>query len=92
MEQKDIKQASMTFTSIYAASKVTGISNNALRNACNKNNEKITKRKGEFTGYKIEWYNICRRCDPSTPRKSKGEVKDYVMPIWRWDENKHMTI
>ena len=29
-----IKQYPMTFTSLYAASKVTGISNNALRNAC----------------------------------------------------------
>ena len=71
MEQKDIKQAPMglqdmglqrgpmTFTSLYAASKVTGISNTTLRNACYKNNEKITRRKGEFTRYKIEWYNIC---------------------------------
>ena len=57
MEQKDIKQAPMgrqdpeplwgpmTFTSLYTASKVTGISNNTLRNTCNKNNEKITRRK-----------------------------------------------
>ena len=88
MERKDIKQAPvgpqdpgplqgpMTFTSLYTASEVTGISNNALRNACDKNNEKITRRKGEFTRYKIEWYNICRQCDPSTPRKSRAEVKD----------------
>ena len=55
MERKYIKQAPiMTFTSLYVASKVTGISNNALRNACNKNNEKITRRKGEFARYKIE--------------------------------------
>ena len=74
IERKDIKQTPMTFTSLYAASKVTRISNNAMRNACDKNNEKITRRKGEFARYKIEWYNICRRCDPSPPKKSKGEV------------------
>ena len=55
IERKDIRQAPMTFTSLYAASKVTGISNNALRNACDKNNEKITRRKGKFVRYKIEW-------------------------------------
>ena len=59
MERKDIKQAPMTFTSLYVASKVTGISNNTLRNACDKNNKKITTRNGEFARYKIEWYNIC---------------------------------
>ena len=42
MEREDIKGAPMTFTSLYMASKVTGISNNALRNACEKNNKKIT--------------------------------------------------
>ena len=42
IERKDIKQAPMTFTSLYAASMLTGISNNALRNTCNENNEKIT--------------------------------------------------
>ena len=76
----------MTFTSLYAASKVTGISNNALRNACKKNNEKITRRKGEFARYETKWYNICRRCDPS-PKKSKGEVEGYVMPRRDWDIN-----
>ena len=48
MERKDIKQYPKTFTSLYGASKVTGISNNALRNACEKNNKVITRRKGEF--------------------------------------------
>ena len=42
MERKDITGAPVTFTSLYVASKVTGISNNALRNACEKNNKKIT--------------------------------------------------
>ena len=59
MERKDIKHYPMTFTSLYTASKVTGISNNALRNACEKNNKKITRRKGESARYEIEWYNIC---------------------------------
>ena len=59
MERKDIKGAPVTFTSLYVASKVTGISNNALRNACEKNNKKITQKKGEFARYEIEWYNVC---------------------------------
>ena len=33
MEREDIKGVPMTFTSLYMASKVTGISNNAFRNA-----------------------------------------------------------
>ena len=100
MERKDmgpqgpgcspIKQYPMTFTSLYQASKVTGISNNALRNACEKNNKVITRKKGEFAKYEIEWFHICRQCDPSPPKKSKGEVEGYVMPIWSWDENNHL--
>ena len=93
MERKDIKQYPKTFTFLYSASKVTEISNNALRNACEKNNKVITRRKGEFTKYKIEWFHICCQCDPSPPKKSKGEVVGgYVMPIWRWDENNHSVL
>ena len=92
MERKDIKQYPKTFTSLYMASKVTGISNNALRNACEKNNKVMTRRKGEFTRYKIEWFHICHQCDPSPPKKSKGEVDGYVMPIWSWDENNHLKL
>ena len=92
IEGRNIKQYPMTFTSPYAASKVTGISNNTLRNACEKNNKVITRRKGEFAKYKIEWYNICHQCDPSPLKKSKGEVGGYVMPIWRWDENNHLVL
>ena len=65
MEQKDIKQYPMTFTSLYQASKVTGMSNNALRNACEKDSKVITRRKGEFAKYEIEWFYICHKCDPS---------------------------
>ena len=92
IERKDIKQYPMTFTSLYAASKVTGISNNALRNACEKNNKVITRRKGEFAKYKIEWFHICHQCDPSPPKKSKGEIGGYIMPIWRWDENNQLVL
>ena len=87
IKRKDIKQYPMAFTSLYAASKVTGISNNALRNACETNNKKITRRKGEFAMYQIDWFNICHQCDPSPPKKSKGEVEGYVMPRWDWDIN-----
>ena len=81
----------MTFTSLYVASKVTGISNNTSRNACEKNNKVITRRKGEFTKYEINWFHICHKCDLSPPKKSKGEVEGYVMPIWSWDENNHLV-
>ena len=53
MEWKDIMGSDMTFTSLYVASKVTGISNNALRNACEKNNKKITRRKADFARYQL---------------------------------------
>ena len=44
----------ITFTSLYVASKVTGISNNTyIEERYNKNNEKITRRKGEFARYKM---------------------------------------
>ena len=82
MERKDIKGSPMTFTSLYVASKLTGISNNTLRNAYKKNNKKITKRKGEFARYQIDWFHICRQCDPSPLKKSKGAVESYVMPVW----------
>ena len=92
MELKDIKQYPMNFTSLYQASKVTGISNNALRNACDKNNKVITRRKGEFARYQIDWFKICHQCDPSPPKKSKGEVEGDVMPIWSWDEKSHLKL
>ena len=92
MGQKDIKQYPMVFTSLYQASKVMGISNNALRNACKKNNKVITQRKGEFARYQLDWFNIRRKCDPSPPKKSKGEVEGYGMPIWSWDENNHLKL
>ena len=82
MEREDIKGAPMTFTSLYMASKVTGISNNALRNACEKNNKEITQRKGEFARYKIGWFSICCQCDPCPPKKSKGVVESYIIPRW----------
>ena len=91
MERKDIKQYPKAFTSLYAASKVTGISNNALRNACEKNNKVLTRRKGEFAKYEIEWFYICHKWYPSPARKSKGEV-GYVMPIWSWDENNNLVL
>ena len=92
MERKDIKELPMTFTSLYVASKVTGISNNALRNACEKNNKAVTRRKGEFARYQLDWFYICGQCNPSPPKKSKGEVKGYVIPMWSWDKNNHLVL
>ena len=90
IKRKDIKQYPKT--SLYTASRVTRISNSTLRNACEKNNKVITRRKGEFAKYEIEWFYICHKCDPSPPKKSKGEVEGYVMPIWSWDENNHLKL
>ena len=73
-----LKPYSMTFTSIHQATKGTGISNNALRNACEKNNKSITKRKGEFAKYKLYWHDIYCTCKPID--KSKGEVRGCVFP------------
>ena len=84
-EREDIKEAPMNFTSLYMASKETGISINALRNACKKNNKKITRRKGEFARCKIGWFSVCHQCDPSSSKKSKDLIVDYVFP--RWDIN-----
>ena len=82
----------MTFTSLYAASKVTGISNNALRNACEKNNKVITRRKGESARFQLDWFYVCGKCDPSPPKKSKEELRGYVMSIWSWDINNHLVL
>ena len=86
MEREDIKEGPMTFTSLYVASKITGISDCALRNACKKTNKKVTKRKGEFARYKIDWFGVCRQCDPSPPIKSKGVVEGYVISGWDINE------
>ena len=47
-----------------------------------KNNKKITRKKGEFVRYEIKWYNICHRCDPFSPKKSRSVVESYVNPRW----------
>ena len=92
MERKDIKGSPiMTFTSLYVASKATGISNNALRNACKKNNKKITRRKGELARYQLDWFHLFHQCNPSPPKKSKGTVESYVMRMWSWDGNNHLV-
>ena len=82
MERDDIKELPMTFTSLYEALKITGISDCTLRNACMKTNKKVTKMKGEFATYKIDSFGVCRRCDPSPPTKSNGVVEGYVIPRW----------
>ena len=66
-----IKQYPKTFTSLCTASKVTGISNNALRNACEKNNKVITRRKREFAKYEIEWFYICQNAILLLLRKAR---------------------
>ena len=86
MERDDIKELPMTFTSLYVASKITGISRCALRNACEKTNKKVTKRKGEFARYKINWFGLCHQCDPSPSKKCNGVGEGYVVPKWDINE------
>ena len=90
MDRTDKEEPSKTFKTLYQASKLTGISNNELRNACEKNDKFIARRKGEFARYQIDWHDVCCHCNPP-PEKVKGEVKDYVIPAWKWSEDGHIV-
>ena len=89
MDRKDIKELPKTFTSLYQASKLTGISYNTLRNACEKSNKFMTRMKGEFAKYQIDWHDVCCCCNP--PKKVKGEVEGYAIPAWKWGEDGHIA-
>ena len=89
MERKDIEWRPKTFTSLYQSSKVTEILYNTLKNACECNNKVITRRKGEFAKYELDWHNVCRHCNP--PEKVKEEVEGYVFPAWKWGEDGHIV-
>ena len=83
------KPYSVTFTSIYQASKGTRIPNNALRNACECNNKAIIKQKGELAKYEFDWHDICCVCKPID--KVKGEVRGCVFPAWKFGEDGHIV-
>ena len=52
----------MTFASINQTLRDTGISICALRNASNKANMSITRRKGGFQTYRLFWPGKCKSC------------------------------
>ena len=54
----------MQFSSLYEAAKVTGISICALRNACEKTNKTITRRRNGPIKYEIWWAGSCLKCVP----------------------------
>ena len=65
---------SLQFISIYRASKVTGISICALRNACKKANMKITRRKGGIQKIEVYWTSTCFDCCPKTKKELLWEL------------------
>ena len=70
-EDRGNDDESLQFVSIYRASKVTGISICALRNAYKKANMMITRRSGGFVEkFEVYWTSVCFDCCP----KSKKEI------------------
>ena len=66
---------SLQFVSIYRASKVTGISICALRNACKKANMTITRRSGGFIEkFEVYWTSVCFDCCPKTKQELLWEL------------------
>ena len=65
----------LQFVSIYQASKVTGISICALRNACKKVNMMIMRRSGSFVEkFEIYWASTCFNCCPKTKKELLWEL------------------
>ena len=73
IRRTDIENQWRTFTSLYHASRLLGISRNALVNACNKANTAITTRKEPKT-YQIHWTRFCSWCDTYRTKAKGGEV------------------
>ena len=64
----------LTFVSLYQASKKTGISICALRNACSKTNMKITWQKWGKQIYEVLWTTVCFDCCPKTKKELLWEI------------------
>ena len=79
----------MTFTSLYQASNAMGISNNALRNACEHNNKAYNQAKGRVRKYELDWHDICCVCKAID--NVKGEVRGCVFPAWKFGEDGHIV-
>ena len=68
---------SLQFVSLYRASKKTGISICALRNACKKENLTITQQKGGTQMFKVYWSPVCFACCPKTKKSLLRELTEY---------------
>ena len=66
--------------SLYTASRKTGISICALRNACEKTNRMITRRKHSPVKYEISWDGLCDKCF-HTKKERKGVIRMVVVMI-----------
>ena len=64
------------FISIYQASKRTGISICALRNACKKANMTIMRRKGGVQKFEVGWATTCFNSCPKTKKELLRQLND----------------
>ena len=69
----DVEGQWRSFTSLHHASRLLGISRNALVNACNKANTTITSMK-ESKKYQIHWTRFCSWCDGDRSEVKGGEL------------------
>ena len=67
------------FDSIIDASRWSGVSVHALRNACEKGNPKVTRRKSGTQTYWIRWENKCFNCNYMGTRNTSKEVYDRIV-------------
>ena len=67
------------FDSMIDASRWSGISIHALRNACEKGYPKVTMRKGGTQTYWIKWRNKCFKHHHMATRGTSEEVYDRIV-------------
>ena len=67
------------FDSIIEASRWSGVSVHALRNACEKGSPKVTRRKGGIQTYWIKWEDRCFRCNFISRKNISKEVYDRIV-------------
>ena len=67
------------FDSIIDAYRWSGVSVHALRNACEKGNPKVTRRKGGTQTFWIRWTPNCFRCSYIIRNRVSGETYDRII-------------
>ena len=72
--ERENDDESLQFVSLYWASKVTGISICALKNACEKTNLMITRRKGGVQKFEVYWARVCFACCPKSKKDLLPEI------------------